>query len=154
MTFPPTGADTNILLRLVVHTDPQYSLVRAAVDSLIREKTPLYAAFQNIAELWNVLTRPKENGGQNWLPIQASMAIVEVEKTFQILTESQASYALWRQVVVEQGVAGVQVHDARLACVLITSDVTQLLTPNGRDLKRFGVTPVTPADITSQAQKN
>ena len=50
----PFLADTNILLRLAEPSDPEYAIVRGAVEALVaQDEEPCYAA-QNLVEFWNV----------------------------------------------------------------------------------------------------
>jgi hypothetical protein len=55
--------DTNVLLRLTRKSDPQYQIVNSAVGRLLAQGTDLFYTIQNIAELWNVLTRPITSNG-------------------------------------------------------------------------------------------
>ena len=55
--------DTNVLLRLTRKSDPQYQIVNSAVGRLLAQGTDLFYRIQNIAELWNVLTRPITSNG-------------------------------------------------------------------------------------------
>lgn len=50
--------DTNILLRSIEPLHPQHAIAVGAVSQLLAESTPVYFTFQNIAEFWNVATRP------------------------------------------------------------------------------------------------
>ena len=47
-------ADTNILLRLMHRTDPQHTLVRAAVRLLGSRGDLIFYAPQNLVELWRL----------------------------------------------------------------------------------------------------
>jgi hypothetical protein len=62
---PDSGClvDTNILLRLSRFADPNFHPVRAALDELEDEKVELFYSLQNIAEFWNVSTRPRNVNG-------------------------------------------------------------------------------------------
>ena len=51
-------ADTGILVRLLERTDPQHAVVRQAVRTLRARGARLVTAPQNMAEFWNVCTRP------------------------------------------------------------------------------------------------
>ncbi len=56
--------DTNILLRITRRSDPQHRIVDAALEQLVEQGTTLYYTHQNIAELWNAMTRPAERNGR------------------------------------------------------------------------------------------
>jgi predicted nucleic acid-binding protein len=55
--------DTNILLRIARRSDPQHKLVDASLAKLSLAGTTLHYTHQNIAELWNVMTRPAARNG-------------------------------------------------------------------------------------------
>ena len=52
-------ADTNILLRFLLRNDPAYPAIRLAVRILKTRREQLVTTPQNIAEFWNVCTRPR-----------------------------------------------------------------------------------------------
>lgn len=49
--------DTNLLVRMTRSQDPQSSLARAAVQSLLRRNERLIVVPQNLYEFWAVATR-------------------------------------------------------------------------------------------------
>jgi predicted nucleic acid-binding protein len=51
-------ADSGVFLRLMERNDPQHVAIRAMVSSLIARGDELVVATQNMAEFWNVCTRP------------------------------------------------------------------------------------------------
>jgi hypothetical protein len=63
MTIPSCLVDTNVLLRTARRNDSQYKLVNAAVAKLASENTILHYTHQNIAEVWNAMTRPVSRNG-------------------------------------------------------------------------------------------
>ncbi len=50
--------DTNILLRFLNRVDRNYPSIRTAVRILKMRGDEIVTASQNLAEFWNVLTRP------------------------------------------------------------------------------------------------
>jgi predicted nucleic acid-binding protein len=56
-------ADTGILLRFLLRNDPSYLAIRQAVRVLKARREELVVAPQNIAEFWNVCTRPTSARG-------------------------------------------------------------------------------------------
>lgn len=61
---------------------------------------------------------------------------------------------LWRRLLVMHEVKGVQIHDARLAASMYVHGVTQLLTINVRDFRRFKeLRAIHPAGLTHLAQQ-
>ena len=55
--------DTNILLRSAQPTHPLCAQATHAVSKLIRQKDAVFFCSQNIAEFWNVATRPADLNG-------------------------------------------------------------------------------------------
>lgn len=148
MAAPPYLLDTNILLRLSLPGGPYDEVVVSAVGRLVAEGATLFYTLQNAAEFWNVCTRPRERNGLGLTLGETDRRLHLIEQQFQFLPETEATYAQWRRIVVECGVSGVQVHDARLAAVMNLNHVSHVLTLNPRDFERFtGLTPVHPHDL-------
>ena len=73
-----------------------------------------------------------------------------VEYLFPVLPDSSEVYKEWRRLVVAFGVAGVQVHDARLVASMKINGILHILTLNVEDFKRYiseGITAVAPGDV-------
>jgi predicted nucleic acid-binding protein len=116
--------DTNILLRISRRQDPQHKVVDAALARLAERGTMLCYTLQNIAELWNAMTRPAT-----------------------LLVDNEKVYREWRRIVLAYSVSGVQVHDARLAAAMYAHGVSHILTLDIGDFSRFsGLTAVHPLD--------
>jgi len=139
--------DTGILLRLLDRADPHHVDIRLAFR-ILRNRTDIpVTSAQNIAEFWNVCTRPASTRGGYGLSVEETDHRVRViERLFPVLSESAGAYTLWRRLVVANGVQGVQVHDARLVALMATHGITHILTLNGRDFSRYHavVTPLDP----------
>lgn len=141
--------DTNVLLRLLQRNDPNYSTIRQAVRTLRARGDELCCAPQNIVELWNVSTRPgSARGGLGLSTAETERRVRLIERVFTLLEETPAVYRVWRRLVVENSVSGVQVHDARIVSMMNVHAVTHILTLNGPDFSRYqGITSVSPDDI-------
>ena len=137
--------DTNILLRISRRSDPQHKLVDAALAQLAGQGTTLLYTHQNIAELWNAMTRPIIRNGLGLTVSDADLVVRTIEVGMTLLPDNDAVYREWRRIVVQYGVSGVQVHDARLAAAMYVHHVDHLLTLNVADFSRFtGLTAVHP----------
>ena len=137
--------DTNILLRISRRSDPQHKLVDAALARLAGQGTTLFYAHQNIAELWNAMTRPSTRNGLGLTTTDADLVVRGIEAGMSLLPDNDAVYREWRRIVVQYGVSGVQVHDARLAAAMYVHHVDHILTLNVADFSRFtGLTAVHP----------
>ncbi len=150
MAAPAYLLDTNILLRLSLTGGPFDEVVVSAVERLVAEGATLFYTLQNAAEFWNVCTRPRERNGLGLSARETDRRLQLIEQQFLLLAETEAVYGQWRRIVMECGVSGVQVHDARLAAVMSVNNLTHLLTLNPRDFDRFtGLTPVHPDSLQS-----
>jgi predicted nucleic acid-binding protein len=142
-------ADSGILLRLFHTADPFHATVDTAVSVLRSRGEKLAYSLQNAAEFWNVCTRPvTARGGQGLDITETEHRLGMIETGFALLSERPAVYPIWRQLVVAHGVQGKQVHDARLAALMLAHGITHILTLNGADFARFpGIVPVDPASL-------
>lgn len=140
--------DTNILLRMTRRSDPQHQIVDTALARLASQGIILHYTHQNIAELWNVMTRPPVRNGLGLTVAEAERQVRAIESGMSLLPDSEAVYREWRRIVVQYGVLGVQVHDARLAAAMRVHRVSHILTLNVADFSRFSVlTAVHPGSI-------
>jgi len=140
--------DTNILLRLTRRSDSQHKIVAAAIAHLLGQGATLYYTHQNIAELWNAMTRPVDRNGLGLTVPEAEHEVRTIENGMILLPDGEAVYREWRRIVVQHSVSGVQVHDARLAAAMLVHGVGHILTLNVTDFARFsGLTAVHPATI-------
>ncbi len=137
--------DTNILLRISRRSDPEHMLVDTALARLAGQGTTLFYAHQNIAELWNAMTRPVARNGLGLTVADADRFVQAIESGMSLLPDNEAVYREWRRIVVQYGVSGVQAHDARLAAAMYVHHVDHLLTLNVADFSRLtGLTAVHP----------
>jgi predicted nucleic acid-binding protein len=143
--------DTNILLRLLDAADQCHVEVVTAVSILQQRSDDLYIAVQNSAEFWNACTRPPTaRGGLGLSVTEADNRLKLIEFMFPRVFDSPASYNHWRHLVVTCNVRGVQVHDARLAAVMLANRMSNILTINVADFARYpGIVAVSPADVVA-----
>ena len=142
--------DTNVLLRFSRLENPRYQISRDAVHKLEADGHQLQTTLQNFAEFWNVSTRPTERNGFGRTPVETDELLQDLEKAFSLLPNSDDVYREWRRLVVKYNVAGVQVHDARLAASMIAHNVTRILTFNVTDFERYAserIVAVDPATV-------
>ena len=148
MAVPGHLVDSNILLRIARCDDPDHAIVDAALARLAEGGTTLYYTHQNIAEFWNVATRPVDKNGFGLTLTDAERETRVIEKGMVLLADSEAVYHEWRRLVLAHAVSGVQVHDARLAAAMSVHGVTHLLTLNPEDFKRYAhITAVHPGSL-------
>ncbi len=139
-------ADSGILLRLPDPVDPLRPAIDAAIKSLRQRGGEIVTAPQNIAEFWNVCTRPiTARGGLGLSFAETDRRLRVIETTIVVLAELPGSYPIWRSLVVAQSVQGRQVHDARLVALMQAHGITHILTLNGKDFARYpGITVIDP----------
>jgi predicted nucleic acid-binding protein len=118
-------------------SDPQHQLVDAALAQLASQGTILHYTHQNIAELWNAMTRPIDRNGFGLTVADAEREVHAIEAGMIFLPDNDAVYREWRRIVVQHSVLGVQVHDARLAAAMYVHRVSHILTLNVSDFSRF-----------------
>jgi predicted nucleic acid-binding protein len=148
MAIPSCLVDTNVLLRITRRSDPQHEIVEAALGSLAGHGTVLHYTAQNITEMWNAMTRPIVRNGLGLTVAEADREVRAIEAGMNLLPDNAAVYKEWRRIVVQYGVSGVQVHDARLAAAMYVHSVIHILTLNISDFARFeGLLAVHPGTI-------
>lgn len=140
-------ADTNILLRWSQEGTRECILARDAVTKLWRRGETIFITPQNVVEFWSVATRPENVNGLGLSPETADQTAITLESLFPLLPDSASIYQVWRRLVVDERVRGVNVHDARLAAALRTHGIDRLLTFNVNHFTRFGISAVSPSDV-------
>lgn len=120
-----------------------------ALNVLLEREDLLYITTQNLIEFWNVATRPLKRNGLGMTVAQADDELGKLENLFNVLLDLPELYFVWRTLVTEYAVTGVQVHDTRLVAAMLVHGVTHILTFNTSDFKRFSelITVVHPSDI-------
>ena len=99
--------DTGVLLRLFNRAAPLHAKIRQC----LREQRIAGHGFaispQNVAEFWNVSTRPASARGGYGLSIEVTERRVRaLERICEVLPESADLYPLWRRLVVHHQVRG------------------------------------------------
>jgi predicted nucleic acid-binding protein len=112
--------------------------------------TSLSYTHQNIAELWNAMTRPAPRNGFGLTAKEAEREVRVIEAGMTLLPDSEAVYQQWRRIIVQFGVSGVQVHDARLVAAMLVHGVSHILTLNVSDFSRYdGIVAVHPSAVST-----
>src|SRR5271163_1467504 len=102
--------DTNVLLRLAQPDSPEHEIIRHCTDRLWAQGAELFFTSQNLAEFWNVCTRPAERNGFGFSVSEADERASMIEARLSLAPDSEATHREWRRIVVTAGVSGVQVH--------------------------------------------
>jgi predicted nucleic acid-binding protein len=139
--------DSNILIRWVQLSDPDYPAIEAALEELSRRSVVLCITSQNVAEFWSACTRPLDRNGYGLSPDEADRRAKLFEARLRLLPDSLLVHEEWRKLLVTYKVSGVQVHDARLVAAMHVHGVKQILTLNVKDFARFtSVEAILPKD--------
>jgi hypothetical protein len=77
--------DTNILLRITRRSDPQHQVVDNALARLAGQAASLHYTHQNIAELWNAMTRPVDRNGFGLTADEAEREVRAIEAGMSLL---------------------------------------------------------------------
>lgn len=140
--------DTNILLRSAQPNHPLCSQATRAVSKLIRQKDAVFFCSQNIAEFWNVATRPTGLNGLGLSQEEALQEVSNIEKLLTLLPDIPAIYTAWKEIVRDHKVQGVKVYDARLIATMSVYAVESVLTFNAADFKRYSnITALHPSSV-------
>jgi predicted nucleic acid-binding protein len=138
--------DANIALRLATPTHVQQAIAKAALSVLHSRGETFAIVPQTVYEFWVAATRPLAVNGLG-LSIPACQTEVTRLKTYaSFLPDQPALFAEWESLVVAHQCVGKVSHDARLVAAMRTHGLTQILTFNIADFRRYpGLTIVDPA---------
>jgi predicted nucleic acid-binding protein len=148
--MPTYLIDTNVLLRSVNDASAEHPSAVGAIASLLEKGHELFLAPQVLVEFWAVATRPADANGFDWSLNKVRDEIDRLLDQFSLLPEIPTVFGEWLRLVTERKVIGKKVHDARLAALLSTHGIANLLTFNTSDFKNFGVNAVSPDEIMAQ----
>jgi len=129
--------DTNVLLRSVQRHHPHYPAASATIERLIRANREPVIFLQNLVEFWNVATRPLENNGLGYSIERTDEELSRLTESLTVLPDHARTSQLWRSLVVEHRVRGVQVHDARLVAGMKAHGIDEIVTYNRDDFSRY-----------------
>lgn len=145
-----TLVDTGILLRAFDVKSEHYRSIRQSLRRALDDNSPLFVTIQNLAEFWNVATRPLDKNGQGLSSERVKRRVGIIERFCEVVSEDAGSYRHWKRLVETLGVTGVKVHDARLVSVMLRLEVTRILTLNEADFQRYsgeGIEALTPGQF-------
>jgi predicted nucleic acid-binding protein len=140
--------DTNILLRSAQPNHPLCSQATHAVSKLIRRKDAVFFCSQNIAEFWNVATRPADLNGLGLSHEEVLQEVGSIEKLLTLLPDVPAIYTAWKEIVSDHKVQGVKVYDARLVAAMNVYAVEDILAFSMADFERYvSITALHPSSL-------
>lgn len=137
--------DTGVLLRAFDASYSGHRVIRRALRTLLGNQDRVVVALQNLAEFWNVSTRPIDKNGYGLSVERTSRRLQVIEQFCEVVTEDDDSYQIWKNLLNAYALTGVSVHDARLVSVTLAHGVAEVLTLNERDFRRYaGISVLTP----------
>jgi predicted nucleic acid-binding protein len=140
--------DTNILLRSAQPNHPLCAQATRAVSKLIRQKDAVFFCSQNVAEFWNVATRPADRNGLGLSRDEVLQEVSSIEQLLTLLPDIPAIYAAWKEIVRDHKVQGVKVYDAHLVAIMNVYGVESVLTFNAVDFERYShITALNPSSV-------
>ena len=140
--------DTNVLVRAVQRSHPACRMAADAVKTLHGKQHVLCVAPQNVAEFWNVCTRPAVVNGLGLSVTATDRYASRLERMFLVLPDSMETFREWRRLVFQHNVLGAKVHDTHLVATMKVHGLDQILTFNVRDFGRYeGITAIHPETV-------
>jgi predicted nucleic acid-binding protein len=140
--------DSNVLIISVQHGHPAREECVGAFEALVSMGETACVFLQNIAEFWNVCTRPAEKNGLGLHGAEAEKRLADLDRILTFLPDTPDVYPEWRRLIRQHEVRGVQVHDARLVAGMKAHRIDRIVTYNLRDFKRYaGIHAIHPADV-------
>jgi hypothetical protein len=109
----------------------------SCLEALTGKQCGLFSS-QNIAEFWNVATRPADVSGLGFSHREVLQEISSIESLLTLLPDIPTIYLVWKQLVRDYGVQRVKVYDARLVAVVSVYAVDRILAFNVADFQRYG----------------
>jgi predicted nucleic acid-binding protein len=143
------AVDTNVLVGAVQTFDPALRTgARNAAKFLYRKGEQIICFPQNLVEFWNVSTRPPDANGLGLTPEQAARYVDRFQSVLRLLPDTPEIFPAWRKLVLDYRVSGTKVHDARIVAAMTVHKVTQILTFDLDDFKRYDhVTAIHPNSL-------
>ena len=143
----PPLVDSNVLIFCIQTGHPWHEEAIKALEFYLASDEMVCVFLQNIAEFWNVCTRPADKNGLGLSAEETERRLTGLDPILTLLHDTPAVYPEWRKLVVQYAVKGIQVHDARLVAGMKVHGIDRVLTYNPADFKRYaGITPIHPSD--------
>jgi predicted nucleic acid-binding protein len=137
--------DANIALRLADPSHAQHAIAKAAL-SVLRARGERFAIVpQTIYEFWAAATRPLAVNGLGFSIAACQTEIARLKTLASFLPDQPALFAEWESLVATYRCQGKVSHDARLVAAMRTHGLSQILTFNLADFRRYpGLTVIDP----------
>ena len=104
--------------------------------------------LQVLVETWVVATRPIDQNGLG-LPATTARQLLELcSQRFALVLENNTTLSYWLNLVTATPVLGKRAHDARIAALMQSHGITELLTLNEQDFRgMLGIVTLYPTAV-------
>lgn len=128
--------DTNILIYASLKESPFHQASKKCLGNLQKQEAVLVISRQVLREYLAAMTRP------NTITMELQQekiiqAIRAFEEDFVVLNEGAEVTKKLLELTEKVSVSGKQIHDANIAATMLVNGITELLTHNVGDFKRF-----------------
>lgn len=142
--------DTNIILRFTDSDSAEYELINNVISQILVEGGQCLITAQVITEFWVVATRPITVNGLGWTVEKTEEAVQMLINQFDLLEETPAIFPQWLSLVTSYKISGKRTHDVRIQAVMLTHNISHLLTLNPQDFVAIeGLEIIHPNSFTS-----
>jgi len=128
--------DTNILVYSRDEGSPFFGQVCEALQGLVSESVVLCIHPQILREYACVVTRPAPRGLGARIE-RALKEIAEFEAFYCVLPDPEGVWSEWKRLVKASRLAGLRLHDAYIAAVMVGHGISRILTLNEKDFNCF-----------------
>jgi len=140
--------DSNVLLRSLHTGSEQRRQAMRAVIHLLTEGDTVCITPQVMIEFWAVATRPPAVNGFGLAPSFTAFQLGRWMNRFVMLEDNRDVFSNWLVLVKKYEIKGKKTHDARLAAVMLSYGVENMLTFNVSDFAQYSeIKAVHPAEV-------
>lgn len=129
--------DTNILIYSKQSASPYHTTTTNKIVELSKAGNALILCPQVLREFHKVLTTPTTANGFGLKPEAAMLEIKNLESTYSLVLENSNQFDIWKSIVEKYSVSGKAVHDANIYAFMKSQSITDILTFNVKDFKRY-----------------
>lgn len=129
--------DTSVITRTIHNGNEQQQVAIDSLSKLRTQNETLCVVPQNLVEFWAVATRPVASNGLGLTIEEAESEILQIKLHFVLKTEDETLFENWENLVKNYRVIGKTTHDARIVAAMQSHKITNLLTFNVSDFKRY-----------------
>jgi len=116
----------------------------------MRQGDEVFFCSQNIAQYWNVATRPADKNGLGLSQEEVLQEVRSIEGLLTLLPDIPAFYTAWKDIARDHKVQGVKVYGARLVAFMSIYAIEGILTFNDADFRRYkNITAIHPSSAVA-----